>query len=114
MAVKAITKSFNTSDITVMSNATSLHARGDKVTKLGAMPGQETANPASISIDLKVQDTGALPGILAATESLELMLNSEDALALGLLLVAMGLEDKSSDRISATLDRLTQMIDEMG
>ncbi|NJL48721.1 MAG: hypothetical protein HC929_16120 [Leptolyngbyaceae cyanobacterium SM2_5_2] len=36
-----------------------------------------------------------MPGVLAAAEALELMFNVEDALELGLLLVAMGLENTS-------------------
>ncbi|MBE9136434.1 hypothetical protein IQ254_04340 [Nodosilinea sp. LEGE 07088] len=114
MSVKVITRPLKTVNITVVSNATSLHVQGDKVTKLSAIPGQEAVNPASISVDLTVQDPQTLPGVLAAAEALELMFNVEDALELGLLLVAMGLENTSRDRISATLDRLTQLIGELG
>ncbi|MFE4106887.1 hypothetical protein [Almyronema epifaneia] len=118
MTVKSVTRSLQTSDITVMSNVTSIQVRGSKITKIGAMAGQagETAasTAASIYIDLEVSQKQSLPAVLGSTEELGLILSSKDAVELGLLLVAMGQEGQSSEQVAATLTRLSQLMAEVG
>jgi hypothetical protein len=49
---------------------------------------------------------------LEATEEVDLILNLEDAVELGLLMVAMGMEHKTDDDIAKILSRLSELIAE--
>jgi hypothetical protein len=60
MSVKAITRSLKTADITVVSNATSLHVQGDKVTKLSAIPGQLALLPLRLKLFDGFHDVGRI------------------------------------------------------
>lgn len=113
MMVKHVTCPWKTGEITVMSNVTSIQVVGNKITKIGAIQGQETDSPASIYIDLDVMYKQPMPSILASTEELGLILNVKDALELGLLLVAMGMETNKSADVSVTLERLSKLITEL-
>ncbi|MBF2079613.1 MAG: hypothetical protein IGR76_14115 [Synechococcales cyanobacterium T60_A2020_003] len=113
MTTKAITRPLHTSGITVMSNITSMEVRGSKITKLAGTADHGGSSASDIYIDLEVEPKPEPSGQDPQTEELGLVLNAADALELGLLLVAMGLEDKTPDHVAATCDRLKALIEDV-
>lgn len=77
---------------------------------LQAQQAQESA--ATNYIDFIVQHPSKLHDVLEATEEVDLILNLEDAVELGLLMVAMGMEHKTDDDIAKILSRLSELIAE--
>lgn len=110
MKTKLLTQDIQTGDITVMSNVTSFTVRGTKVSRVEEIPGHEQESPSSIHVDFTVQPPGHLPAAPEATQELGLILNLEDGVELGLLLVALGLEHKTPDEVASIIARLKQMI----
>ena len=102
-----------TGDIEVMSNLTSITANANRISRLEAVQGK-TASPAKVYLDLKVKPHPEhLPGVLGETEELDLVLSPEDALEIGILMVAMGLEDKSSVELDEVFKRLFELTCEL-
>lgn len=110
MKTKLFTQSLKTGAITLTSNVTTVTANATRISRLEAVPGHEAENPPSLYIDLTVQQPVKLHDVLEATEEVDLILNLEDAVELGLLMVAMGLEHKTDAEVTATLARLSQLI----
>ena len=112
MKTKLFTQELKTSDITVTSNVTSVTVNGTRISRVEEIPGQERENPSSIYIDFTVEHPIKLHDVLEATEEVDLILNLEDAVELGLLMVAMGMEHKTDDDIAAIMSRLSKLIAE--
>lgn len=120
MTVQSITHPWKTTDITVMSNVTSVRVRGNKITKIGAVadstadpiPQQTSDQTSAIYLDLDVRDPHSAAAILQNTQELGLILQPQDALELGLMLTAMGLENYDKATVAAAFERLSNLIAE--
>lgn len=112
MNTKLRTQSLETGTIAVMSNVSSVNVVGTKVSRVEEVPGHEAENPSTIHVDFKVQNPRHLETVLESAEELGMILNLEDAVELGLLLVAMGLEHKTPDDIAAVMSRLSKLVKE--
>lgn len=110
MKTKLYTQALKTGAITLTSNVTTVTANATRMSRVEAVPGHEMESPSSIYIDLTVQQPVKLHDVLEATEEVDLILNLEDAVELGLLMVAMGMEQKTDTEVTATLARLSQLI----
>ncbi len=110
MKPKLFTRSIKTSDITVSSNLTSITVNGARISRVEEIPGQEQANPSTIYVDLMVKTPTPTHDVLEGTQEVDLVLNLDDAVELGLLLVALGMEHKTDQEIAQLESRLTQMI----
>lgn len=107
-----LTQDLKTGDITIMSNVTSVTATCTKVARVEEMPGQEQENPSAIHVDFQVKQPSHFHTVLEDTETLGLILGLGDAVELGLLLVAMGMEHKTPDEAAALMTRLSKMMSE--
>lgn len=112
METKLFTRRLQTGDMTLSSNLTSITVNGARISRVEEVPGQEKENPSTIYIDLMVQKPVEQPDILEATEEVDLVLNLEDAVELGLLMVAMGMEHKTDDDVAKVMSRLSGLIAE--
>ena len=114
MTVASITQELNTDDITVISNVTSVIANCNRISRLEAIEGQELENPAAIHVDFKVKHHKQhLLSVLAETEELGLILSVDDAIELGLWLIAMGLKDQSGQEIDYIFEKLFKLASEL-
>lgn len=109
---KLFTRPLKTSDITISSNVTSIRANVIHISRVEEIAGHEKENPSAIHLDLKVEHPVKFHDVLEATEEMEMILNLEDAVELGLLMVAMGMEHKTPEEVSAAMSRLSQLIEE--
>lgn len=110
MKVTSTSHEIKTSDITILSNLTSVTANVNRISRLEAVKGKEATDPAMIHVDFKVKPHKEhLPSVLGETEELDLVLNLDDAVEIGLLLVAMGLEDKSELEVDEVFKRLFEL-----
>ncbi|MEM1241663.1 MAG: hypothetical protein AAGI45_17645 [Cyanobacteria bacterium P01_H01_bin.26] len=107
-----LTQDLATSEITVISNHASVTVAGTKVARVEEIPGYEQENPSMVHVDFKVKNPSHQPEVLDNTEDLGLILELNDAVDLGLLLVAMGMEHKTPEEIEATMMQLSKLIDE--
>ncbi len=108
-----LTQDLATSEITVISNHASVTVTGTKVARVEEIPGHEQENPSMVHVDFKVTNPSPQPEVLDNTEDLGLILKLDDAVDLGLLLVAMGMEyNPPPEEIQATMARLSKLIDE--
>jgi hypothetical protein len=97
--------------MTVMSNNTSVTVTGSRVSKIG--PSEHSPKPqACIHVNLDVKKQEGQPCVLEATEELGLILCPEDAIEVGLMLVAMGLEAKGEEEVAGALERLNSLVNE--
>jgi hypothetical protein len=112
MGTKLFTRDIKTGDITLTSNVTSVVANATRISLVEEVPGHERESPSAIYIDLTIQHPIKLHDVLEATEEVDLSLNLEDAVELGLLMVAMGMEHKTDDDITSVMSRLSQLIAE--
>ncbi|MEM7064433.1 MAG: hypothetical protein AAF572_14880 [Cyanobacteria bacterium P01_B01_bin.77] len=106
-----LTQDLTTSEITVISNHTSVTVAGTKVARVEEIPGYEQEHPSMVHVDFKVKNPSRQPKVLDNTEDLGLILELNDAVDLGLLLVAMGMEHKAPEEIKVTMMRLAKLID---
>ena len=114
MKTISISRELKTGDLTVMSNLTSVTANASRISRLNAVKGKDVTDPASIRVDLKVKPhLEHLPSVSGETEELDLVLNVDDALQIGVMLVAMGLEDKSQLEIDEVFKRLFEITCEL-
>lgn len=112
MTVKFVTHSLNTGDITVMGHVTDIATvRGSKISRIGAVEGQEQKNPAAVHLNFEI--TTPVPATDASPEMLVWMMSVPDAVELGLQLLAMGIEDQPSPKIDEIRDRLSQLVAEL-
>ncbi|MEB3359994.1 MAG: hypothetical protein VKK04_24925 [Synechococcales bacterium] len=106
MTVKFVTHALETSDITVMGQVKDVATvRGSKISRIGAVEGQEQQNPAAIHVNFEGADQAA--------ESLVWVLSVPDAVELGLQLLAMGIESQPSRDLDGVRDRLSQLVTEL-
>ncbi|MEM7590779.1 MAG: hypothetical protein AAF383_04560 [Cyanobacteria bacterium P01_A01_bin.83] len=106
------TNKLATGDIEVMSNLTSIIANANRISRLEAVKGK--ASPAKVHLDLKVKPHPEhLPSVLSETEELDLAMNPDDALEIGIMMVAMGLEDKSQLEVDEVFKRLFELTCEL-
>ncbi|GAB4377576.1 MAG: hypothetical protein Kow00121_27400 [Elainellaceae cyanobacterium] len=106
MTVKFVTHSLKIGDITVMGHVTDVATvRGSKISRIGAIEGQEQQNPAAVHLNFEDATT--------PTEMLVWILGVPDAVELGLQLLAMGIEDQPSPAIDDIRDRLSQLVAEL-
>ncbi|MBN8563622.1 MAG: hypothetical protein J0L70_24085 [Leptolyngbya sp. UWPOB_LEPTO1] len=106
MTVKFVTHTLNTNDITVMGNVNDVATvRGSKISRIGAVEGQEQQNPATIHVNFQVTNN--------PEEMLVLMMGLSDAIEIGLQLLAMGIEAEPSPKIDEVRDRLSQLVSEL-
>jgi len=114
MKTISVSRELKTGDIAVMSNLTSVTANANRISRLNAVKGKNITDPASIHVDLKVKPhVEHLPSVLGETEELDLVLSVDDALQIGMMLVAMGLEDKSQLDIDEVFKRLFELTCEL-
>ncbi|MGK7925145.1 MAG: hypothetical protein AB4290_07845 [Spirulina sp.] len=98
MTATALVHKLNTGDIEVMSNVTDLTVRGDRVSRLDSDRASAT-----VHLSFTVQNPQKLASILDATDELGFILRPEDAIEVGLSLVAMGMQGKTPEEITAAL-----------
>ncbi len=108
MTVKYVTHDLETSDITVMGHVEdAITVKGSKISRIGAIVGQEAANPAAVHLNLEVEPHKT------ASEMLVLVFNQQDAVEIGLQLVAMGIEDNPTISIDDVKQRLGTVVAEL-
>lgn len=106
MTVKFVTHSLNTGDISVMGKVNDVvTVRGSKISRIGAVEGQEQQNPAAIHVNFQATNN--------PEEVLVVMLGLSDAIEIGLQLVAMGIEAQPSPPMDDVRDRLSQLVSEL-
>ena len=114
MKTISVSRELKTGDITVLSNLTSVTTNASRISRLNAIKGKDITDPASIYVDLKVKPHSEhLPSVLGETEELDLVLSVDDALQIGVMLVAMGLEDKSQLEVDEVFKRLFELTCEL-
>ena len=106
MSTHVLTQHLHTHDITMMTNVTSLTVHGTKVSRLG--DGTDQATSASVYIDFAVKHPSH-GSDLDNTEEVSFILQPDDAVQLGLLLVSMGLGSITPEAIAAITTRLHQL-----
>ncbi|MBE9044950.1 hypothetical protein IQ255_11125 [Pleurocapsales cyanobacterium LEGE 10410] len=114
MKTTSVSHELETGDITVLSNLTSVTTNVKRISRLEAVKGKEAANPAAIHVDLQVKPHQEhLPSVVGETEELDLVLSLDDAVEIGLLMVAMGLENKSRLEVDEVFKRLFELTCEL-
>lgn len=112
MKTKLFTRSIKTGDITLSSNLTSITVNGARISRVEEVSGHEQESPSTIYVDFMVQQPTELHDVLEATEEVDLVLNLEDAIEIGLLMVALGMEHKTDSEVTAVMSRLAGLIAE--
>jgi hypothetical protein len=110
MTTNVLTRDLTTDDITVMSNVTSMHMTGSKISKLVTQTTPEGSASTEVHLGFHVRQPHKLEHILGTTEDLAFILSETDALEIGLKLVEMGMKDKSDEAIGSLWRRLSQML----
>ncbi|MGP1384366.1 MAG: hypothetical protein ACTS2F_12455 [Thainema sp.] len=106
MTVKFVTHSLTTHDITLMGQVNDVATvKGSKISRVGAVEGQEQQNPASIHLNFEVTNN--------PDDMFVIMLSSTDAVEIGLQMVAMALEEQPKPNVNAIRDRISQLIAEL-
>lgn len=106
----SVSHELKTGDIQLLSNLTSVTANASRISRLNAVKEKGINDPASIHIDFKVKPhVEHLPSVLGETEELDLVLSVDDALQIGVMLVAMGLEDKSQLEVDEVFKQLFEL-----
>jgi hypothetical protein len=109
MTVKYVTHSLATGDITVLGHiADVVTVKGHTISRVGAIEGQEQQNPPAVHVNLEVAGGGE-----GSAEMLVLMLGLQDAVEMGLQLVAMGIEDNPTMSVEDVRDRLVRLVTEL-
>jgi urease accessory protein UreE len=108
MTIHSLIRNLETDEITVMSHVTSTTVVGNKISKLEADAGD--ASTSTIHLNFEVRDKHEQPCVLANAEELGLILSPKDALELGLILVAMGMEQHTEAETRAVQNRLAETI----
>ena len=109
---KLLPQALHTGDITIMSNVTCITATGDKVARFEESWRDGVKNPAAVHVDFEVKQSSHLRAVLEDTQSLGLILQPEDAVELGVLLTALGMQIKVSQAVAAIMKRLSVLLAE--
>ncbi|EKU99651.1 hypothetical protein Lepto7375DRAFT_1715 [Leptolyngbya sp. PCC 7375] len=109
-AKQLLVQPLKTGDITVISNVTSVTVNANKISRLEKIPGHEQESPSTVHVDFDVNQPSRLAAVLEETKELGLILELEDAVQLGIFLIAMGMENATPDDISAIMTRLSKLI----
>lgn len=108
MTVKYVTHDLETSDITVMGHVEdTITVKGSKISRIGAIVGQEAHNPAAVHLNLEVEPHKTAAAMLV------LCFSQQDAVEIGLQLVAMGIEDNPTIGIDDVKQRLSNLLTEL-
>ncbi len=108
MAVEYITHLLETGEVMVMGHVEDvLTVTGQRVSRVGAVKGQEGQNPPTIHVNFEILKKGEHP---VTPEMLVLAFSPADALELGMLLVAMAIEDKTSAEVAEIKGHLSQLV----
>jgi len=108
MTVKYVTHLLKTGDVMVTGHIEdALTVTGQRVSRVGAVEGQEEKSPPVIHVNFEILKKGAHP---ITPEMLGLIFSLADALELGMLLVAMAIEDKTSADVAEIKDHLSQLV----
>lgn len=110
MATTLLTRDIHTDSITVMSNVSSVTVEGTKVSRLGGHARGDAGGASAVHIDFDVKPSSRRSDGGESTESMCMILGVDDAVELGMMLVAMGLEQKTPEEMTETLSRLSQLI----
>lgn len=113
MNTKLVTQDLHTSDITLMSNLTSMTVTGTKISRVEEIAGHEQDYPSTIHLDLQVKASHLQEKSVDITKEFGMILSLDDAVELGMLLMAMGLEHKSPSDVAAVMSRLTSLTTEI-
>ncbi len=105
------THNLSTQDITLMSNLSSTTVVGQRISKLKTSQVNEEASTIHLGFEVKSsQETD--DEMLGKTTDLEFILDTDDALELGMLLVAMSMSHQSQEESAITFDRLSNLMKE--
>lgn len=108
MTVEYVTHLLETGEVTVMGHIEdALTVTGQRVSRLGAVQGQEQKTPPAIHVNFEILKQGEPQ---KTPEMITLAFCPADALELGMLLVAMAIEDKTSSEVSEIKERLSQLV----
>ena len=110
MTTTLLTHDLQTDDITVMSNLTSITVVGSKISSLDDPQVSSRDSSSTVHLDFDVKEPTPSSGVLDSTETLGMIFKQGDAINLGLWLIAMGMEHKTSDDVDAIVSRLTQLL----
>lgn len=113
MTTKLITRPIKTGELTAMSNVTSITVTGHQVSILEDQPEPGKKDDSAVHLTFEVEHPQKLPSLLATAEELGLIMEREDAVEIGLLLLAMALENKSSAEVEAIQKKLSSLIGEL-
>ena len=114
MKTSSVSHKLATGDIKVLSNLTSVTANVKRISRLEAVAGKEATDPAAIHVDFQVKPHAEhLPSVLGETEELDFVLSLDDAIQIGLLLVAMNLENKSGVEVDDVFKQLFELTCEL-
>ncbi len=108
MTVEYVTHLLETGEVMVMGHVEDvLTVTGQRVSRVGAVEGQEQQNPPAIHANFEILKKGEHP---VTPEMLVLAFTPSDALELGMLLVAMAIEDKTSAEVSEIKNHLSRLV----
>ena len=107
---KLLTQVLHTGDITIISNITCITATGDKVARIEESLSNGVKNPATVHVDFEVKQSSHLHNILEDTRSLGLILQPDDAVELGVLLLALGMKNNNPLTVETTMNRLSAIL----
>ncbi|WP_448561546.1 hypothetical protein [Trichothermofontia sp.] len=108
MTVKYVTHPLTTGDITIMGRVSDVATvRGKTISQIGAIVGQEQQNPAAVHVNLESVDNQGTNNMVT------LILGLDDALELGIHLVAMGIENQPAPSIDDVRERVAQLVTEL-
>jgi hypothetical protein len=107
MTVEYVTHLLETGEIMVTGHVEdALTVKGHRVSRVGAVEGQEQQNPPAIHVNFEIVKKGEHP---VTPEMLVLIFSPQDALELGMLLTAMAIEDKTSTEVSEIKEHLSRL-----
>jgi hypothetical protein len=113
MTTKLVTRPIKTGDLTAMSNVTSVTVTGHQVSILEVQPEPGKKDTSAVHLTFEVEHPQKLPDLLATAEELGLIMERDDAVEIGLRLLAMAMENKTPAEIEAVQTRLSKMIAEL-
>jgi hypothetical protein len=108
MTVDYVTHLLETGEVMVMGHVEDvLTVIGQRVSRVGAVEGQEQQNPPAIHVNFEILKKGEHP---VTPEMLVLAFTPADALELGMLMAAMAIEDKTSAEVSEIKNHLSRLV----
>ena len=113
MTTKLVTRPLKTGELTAMSNVTSINVTGHQVSILEVQPEPGKKDTSAVHLTFDVEHPQKLPSLLATAEELGLIMDRDDAVKIGLSLLAMAMEDQTLGEIEAIKQRLSSMIAEL-